>query len=78
MSMCLRKKRRPKLTQAWGAWHSLKVLLDTYAALLPGAEGDSIALLEGQRSSPRTGSFPSAPEPTPRSSTIDPGPGNMH
>jgi len=78
MTMWLRKGVDLKMIQAWGGWHSLKVMLDTYAALLPGAEEDSIALLEGRRSSPRTVSFPSASEPTPRSSTIDQVPGNMH
>ena len=78
MTMWLRKGVDLKLIQAWGGWHSLKVMLDTYAALLPGAEEDSIALLEGGRSSPRTGSFPSAPEPTPRSASTGPGPGNSH
>jgi integrase len=53
MSMWLRKGVDLKLIQAWGGWHSLKVMLDTYAALLPGAEEDSIALLEGRQSSPR-------------------------
>ena len=31
---------------------NVKVMLDTYAALLPGAEEDSIALLEGRQSYP--------------------------
>jgi integrase len=47
MSMWLRKGLDLKLIQSWGGWHSLKVMLDTYAALLPGAEEESIALLEG-------------------------------
>ncbi len=34
-------------------------MLETYAALLPGAEEDPIALLEGRRS-PSTHSFPSS------------------
>jgi integrase len=64
MSMWLRKGVDLKLIQAWGGWHSLKVMLDTYAALLPGAEEDSIALLEGRQSSPRPVSFPSPFDPT--------------
>lgn len=59
MSMWLRQGLDLKLIQSWGGWHSLKVMLDTYAALLPGAEEDSIALLEGRRS-PSTHSFPSS------------------
>jgi integrase len=72
MSMWLGKGVDLKLIQAWGGWHSLKVMLDTYAALLPGAEEDSIALLEGRRSSPRTGSFPSASLSTARSAMTGP------
>ena len=49
MSMWLRQGLDLKLIQSWGGWHSLTVMLDTYAALLPGAEEDSIALLEGRR-----------------------------
>jgi len=52
MSMWLRKGVDLKLIQAWGGWHSLKVMLDTYAALLPGAEQDSIALLESRQVPP--------------------------
>ena len=52
MSMWLRKGVDLKLIQTWGGWHSLKVMLDTYAALLPGAEEDSIALLEGRKEFP--------------------------
>ena len=77
MTMWLRKGVDLKLIQAWGGWHSLKVMLDTYAALLPGAEEDSIALLEGGRSSPRTGSFPSA-RSLHRDRPTGPGPGNLH
>ena len=47
MLMWLRKGVDLKLIQAWGGWNSLKVMLDTYAALLPGAEEYSIALIEG-------------------------------
>jgi integrase len=53
MSIWLRQGLDLKLIQRWGGWHSLVVMLDTYAALLPGAEEDSIALLEGRRSSNR-------------------------
>lgn len=60
MSMWLRNGVDLKLIQGWGGWYSLKVMLDTYAALLPGAEEDSIALLEGQWSPSSTHSFPSA------------------
>jgi integrase len=49
MSLWLRQGLDLKLIQSWGGWHSLTVMLDTYAALLPGAEEDSIALLEGRR-----------------------------
>ena len=49
MSMWLRQGVDLKLIQSWGGWRSLTVMLDTYAALLPGAEEDSIALLEGRR-----------------------------
>jgi integrase len=66
MSMWLRKGVDLKLIQAWGGWYSLKVMLDTYAALLPGAEEDSIALLEGRQSSPRPVSFPSDSQSTPK------------
>lgn len=52
MSMWLREGVDPKLIQAWGGWHSLKVTLDTYAALLPSDEEDSTAPLEGGRGSP--------------------------
>jgi integrase len=78
MSMWLRKGVDLKLIQNWGGWHSLKVMLDTYAALLPGAEEDSIALLEGRRSLPGTVSFPSASDSTPRSPATSHGPGNTH
>ena len=64
MSMWLRNGLDLKLIQSWGGWHSLKVMLDTYAALLPGAEEDSIALLEGRWSPLSTNSFPSAAHPT--------------
>jgi integrase len=64
MCMWLRKGVDLKLIQAWGGWHSLKVMLDTYAALLPGAEESSILLLEGRRSSPHAVSFPSASDAT--------------
>jgi site-specific recombinase XerD len=62
MSMWLRQGLDLKLIQSWGGWHSLTVMLDTYAALLPGAEEDSIALLE-QRRLPSRGqaSFQSLP-----------------
>ncbi len=49
MSMWLRQGLDLKLIQSWGGWHSLTVMLDTYSALLPGAEEDSIAVLEGKR-----------------------------
>jgi integrase len=49
MSMWLHQGLDLKLIQKWGGWNSLTVMLDTYAALLPGAEEDSIALLEGRR-----------------------------
>ena len=64
MSMWLRKGVDLKLIQAWGGWYSLKVMLDTYAALLPGAEEDSIVRLESRQSPPRPVSFPSASGPT--------------
>jgi integrase len=49
MSMWLRQGVDLKLIQNWGGWRSLSVMLDTYAAMLPGAEEDSVALLEGRR-----------------------------
>ena len=59
-----------KLIQSWGGWHSLTVMLDTYSALLPGAEEDSIALLEGRRMPSRrrtsSQSLPGGLKPPPR------------
>jgi integrase len=78
MSMWLRKGVDLKVIQAWGGWHSLKVMLDTYAALLPGAEEDSIALLEGRQSSPRPVSFPSASDSTATSVPTGSRPGISH
>lgn len=46
MSMWLRQGVDLKLIQRWGGWHSLKVMLDTYAALLPDAEQNAVVLLE--------------------------------
>jgi integrase len=78
MSMWLRKGVDLKLIQAWGGWYSLKVMLDTYAALLPGAEEDSIAVLESRQSPPRPLSFPSASEPPVSPARTGPQPGTSH
>jgi integrase len=70
MSMWLRQELDLKLIQSWGGWHSLAVMLDTYSALLPGAEEDSIALLEGRRMPSRrrtsSQSLPGGLKPAPR------------
>jgi integrase len=78
MSMWLRKGVDLKLIQAWGGWYSLKVMLDTYAALLPGAEEDSIALLESRQSPPRPLSFPSASDPSATLAPTELRPGASH
>jgi hypothetical protein len=49
MSLWLWQGLDLKLIQNWGGWRSLTAMLDTYAALLPGAEDNSIALLDGRR-----------------------------
>jgi len=49
MSLWLRQGLDLKLIQDWGGWRSLSAMLDSYAALLPGAEEQSIALLDGRR-----------------------------
>jgi integrase len=70
MSMWLRMGLDLKLIQSWGGWHSLAVMLDTYSALLPGAEEDSIGLLEGRRMPSRrrtsSQSLPGGLKPPPR------------
>ena len=48
MTMWLRQGLDLKLIQSWGGWNSLKVMLDTYAELLPRADDESVALLEGR------------------------------
>jgi integrase len=59
MTMWMRQGLDLKLIQSWGGWHSLKVMLDTYAELLPGVEEETIALLEG-RGTPSPFSFASS------------------
>jgi integrase len=55
MSLWLQDGLDLKLIQSWGGWRSLTAMLDTYAALLPGAEENSIALLDGRRIPSRRG-----------------------
>ena len=51
MTMWLGQGLDLKLIQIWGGWYSLKVMLDTYAALLPGVQQESVDLLEGRGTS---------------------------
>lgn len=46
-TLWLKKSIDIKQIQAFGGWSSARLVLDTYAALLPGAEVEAIALLEG-------------------------------
>lgn len=63
MTMWLRQGLDLKLIQSWGGWNSLKVMLDTYAELLPRADDESVALLEG-RGTLASFSFASSPVTT--------------
>ena len=63
MTMWLRQGLDLKLIQSWGGWNSLKVMLDTYAELLPRADDESVALLEG-RGNLASFSFASSPVTT--------------
>lgn len=52
MTMWLRAGVRLKIIQQWGGWHSLKVMLDTYAAVIPDDHADAMHQVDGPTSGP--------------------------